>query len=710
MIDNDIEDLQRVLQEEVESAINGSSSDAFTAKREKALAYYHGDAFGNEQEGRSQVVVTEVADSVDFALASLMRVYTGQDSVTFSPQSADAVQAAEQASDYCKYIWESSVGFRGLHDMVKDGLLYGLAGAKVSWVTREKYEEEAHEDLSELQLAALLSDDTVEVLEQKICVEAEIETPEELELQIDPMTGMPMPPPPPPPPSFDVTISRRIKDSGIEIVHIPPENVLISDDASSVDDARLVAHRSNVTKSELVQLGYSIDEIDEAAASARAESTEKRARSRDLKSSLNRDSPDDAQELLEYVEGYLLYDMDGDGIAELIKVCALGPSCEILHHEIVDHCPIVLGTVMTMPHRAIGRSMSELLFDVQEIKSQILRQHLDNLYAQNNARTIAVEGQVNLDDLLTATPGGVVRVRSPGAVAPLSVAPLQTSAFQLLEYVDGIKEQRTGLSKASQGMALEKLQSTAAIGINATLSMAQSKMELMARVFAETTIKPIYQIMYRLLRQHQDKPRMARLRGSQFVEVDPSRWPENFTLAVNVGMGGAANIQERLQFLTQVASKQEMVLTTMGQSNPIVTLGQYAETLRRILLLAGIEDTTSLVTGPGQVMQTMQQQAQQQAQAGPQMSPEAQLAAQKAQAEIQVAQQKAQASIELEQLKAQAAHERAVQAQAQTLELKRQEMEAELEMKRQELAMEAQLEAMRVQNDLPGANANIPMS
>jgi hypothetical protein len=700
MVDDD--DLQRVLTEEMEAAI-GWNADTFQAKREKALDYYHGSPLGNEQAGRSQVVVTEVADSVDFALASLLRVYTGQDSVTFSPQSADAVQLAEQAGDYCKYVFEQQLGFQGLADLIKDGLLYGLSAAKVSWVEREKYEEETHEQLSELQLTSLLSDDTVEILEQT--VKAEV-TNEVDEVEFDEM-GMPLPPPPP---IFDVTISRRIKVAGIEIAHIPPEDVLINDDATSTDDARLVAHRSNVTKSELVQLGYDIDAIEEASASARAETSEQKARLQDLKGSINHDNADDAQELLEYVEAYLLYDSDEDGIAELHKVCALGGSYEILHHEVVDHCPIVMGTVMTMPHRAIGRGMAELLFDVQEIKSTILRQHLDNLYSQNNARTIAVEGQVNLDDLLTATPGGVVRVRSAGAVQPLAVAPLQASAFQLLEYVDGIKEQRTGLSKASQGMALDKLQSTAAIGINATLSMAQSKMELMARIFAETTIKPIYKLMFRLLRQHQDKPRMARLRGSQFVEVDPSRWPENFTLAVNVGMGGATNTQERLQFLTQVASRQEAVLQQMGLDNPLINLGQYAETLRRILLLAGIEDTTSLVSGPGEVMQAQAQMKAQQAQAGPQPNPEMQLAQQKAQAEMQVAQMKAEASIELEQMKALAAHERAAQAQAQTLELKRQEMEATLAMKQQELQMEAQLEAIRVQNALPGANAQLPMS
>ena len=428
------DDLRKVLTAEMHSAV-GYNSDNFQAKREKALDYYMGAAFGNEEDGRSQVVVTEVADSVDYAQASLMRVYTGQDVVTFAPQSADGVAAAEQATDYCKYIFEQQVGFGGLADLVKDALMYGMGAVKVVWTERERYEEESHEALSEMQLGALLQDDTVEVVEQTARVVAEID----LEAaQVDPMTGEMVPPPA----LYDVTLSRRLKDAGIEVTHIPPEQILISDDAPTVNDARLVAHRSNVTKSDLVSLGYDQEEIEDAMASSIAETQEEKARIQDLRARLTRDAADDAQELVEYVEAYLYYDEDEDGIAELHKVCALGDTCHILHHEVVDHCPIVLGTVISMPHRAIGRGMAELLFDCQEIKSTILRQHLDNLYAQNNARTVAVDGQVNLDDLLSATPGGVVRVRSPGRGAAVGRGA-----------VAGVRVQPLGVRRRHQGAA-----------------------------------------------------------------------------------------------------------------------------------------------------------------------------------------------------------------------------------------------------------------
>ena len=297
-----------------------------------------------------------------------------------------------------------------------------------------------------------------------------------------------------------------------------------------------------------------------------------------------------------------------------------------------------------------------------------------------------------------------------------------------MEYVDGIKEQRTGLSKASQGLALDKLQSTAAIGINATLSMAQSKMEMMARVFAETLLKPTYRLMYRLLRHHQDRPRVARLRGSQFVEVAPSRWPENFDTVVNVGMGGSANTQERMQFLAQVAQKQEQILTQLGPQNSAVTLAQYAETLRRMLLLGGIEDTTSFVNAPGQVMQAEMARAQQAAQAGPQPDKEMQkiqanaqikqieIEARAAQAEREAV-QKAEADaaqaaqdMQLAQYKADlsaAAEQARMETQAQ---LDRERMAREFEFKMAELEAEKELEIMKMAAGSRDGQGDINMS
>lgn len=702
-------DIERVVGAEISQAINFSDSN-FQAKREKAISYYMGEDWGsNPKEGRSQVVMTEVADAIETATPSLMRVFSGADIVTIQARNPTSVAYAAQATDVCRYHFETNLPFASLTGMVKDALLYGMAACKVVYQATERVESELHEGLSELQLAALLDDDGVEILEQSVQVTAEVEG-EGDEPQMDPATGMPAQPAM----SFDVRINRRLIDSGISLLHIPPNEVIVADDAVDVKTARLIGHRSNRTLSELVALGYDLDELKEHASSEIIESQEERARYSDVRESHASDAVDDSMAEVEYCEVYTRFDSDDDGIAELHRVCTIGAGHHVLMDEIIDHCPIVIGTVIHMPHRLIGRGLAELLFDCQEIKSSIIRQHLDNLYAQNNSRTIAVEGQVNLDDLLTSTPGGVVRVRSPGAVQALQVAPLQRAAFDLLEYIDTVAENRTGLQN-SAGLSLDKLQSVSAIGINGAMSQSQAKVEMMARTFAETLIKPIYQHIYRLLRTHQDRPQTMRLRGSTFVEVEPSRWDENVDTLVSVGLGTAGNHEQRLMFLRDVAEKQTAMLSQLGLENPIATLPQHAEVLRRMLRIAGIEDTENLVNSPERVAQIQQQQAQQKAQQAQQPTPP-DPAMQQA---LQIEQMKAQSEVEIEKMKAQASMQLKAQAQAQEIQLKRERAQQDLAIRREEavqshalrqeeMQAEIQLESLKIQMALPGGDGNIP--
>jgi hypothetical protein len=688
-------DIQRIVAAEIEAAI-GFTDDNFQSKREKAISYYHGEDFGSgAQEGRSQVVITEVADAVETATPSLMRVFSGADVVTIQARNPQSVAYAAQATDVCRYTFERELGFAGLTGLVKDALLYGMAAVKCVYQDEERVEEELHEGLSELQLTALLEDDMVEVLEQTVQVSAEVEIGEQ-DLPVDPATGMPAEPPM----SFDVRVNRRIIDSGVVLSHIPPNEILVADDAVTVKSSRLIGHRSNRTLSELVGLGYDLEELKEHSASEIQEGQEERDRYQDVRESSASNAADESMAEVEYCEVYVRLDADEDGIAELHRVCTLGSGHHVLMDEVITHCPIVIGTVIHMGHRLIGRGIAELLFDCQEIKSSIVRQHLDNLYAQNNSRTIAVEGQVQMDDLLSATPGGIVRVRQPGAVQPLQVAPLQASAFQLLEYVDTMAENRTGLQN-SAGLSLDKLQSVSAIGINGAMSQAQSKTEMMARTFAETLIKPVYQAIYHLLRTHQDRPKIMRLRGSNFVEIEPSAWDENVDTMVSVGLGTAGNHEQRLMFLRDVAEKQTAMLTQLGLDNPIATLPQHAEVLRRMLQIAGIEDTELIVNSPEKVSQLQQQMAQKKAQEQPKPNPQMQQA-------LQIEQAKAQAEIEIEKQKAQATMQLKAQAQAQELQLKREKAMADIEIRREEMAAEAQMEALKIQYDLPGGDANIP--
>tara|TARA_R110000824_G_scaffold36619_1_gene113593 strand:- start:1623 stop:2612 length:990 start_codon:yes stop_codon:yes gene_type:complete len=328
----------------------------------------------------------------------------------------------------------------------------------------------------------------------------------------------------------------------------------------------------------------------------------------------------------------------------------------------------------------VGRSVAEMVKDLQVIKSSIMRQMLDNLYLTNNSRVGAVEGQVNLDDLLSSRPGGIVRMRAPGMVQPLAVPQIGNSAFAMLEYVDSIRDQRTGFSKASMGLDPSTLQSTTASAVNATIQGAQLKVEMIARVFAETGCRDLATGVLHLLQKHQDSERVVRIRGD-FVSIDPRAWDNGFDLSVEVGLGNGRE-DEKMAMLLQISGKQQEILNQLGPNNPVVKPSQYVNTLKRIVEMAGFKDTEQFFTSGEEVDAAVAQGAQQQDQGAAQQAEMAQF-----QAELDLKKQKMEMEIQLDREKMQA-----------ELELRRFELEAELQLRQQKLAFGGQ-----VSDNLPRA-------
>jgi len=336
-----------------------------------------------------------------------------------------------------------------------------------------------------------------------------------------------------------------------------------------------------------------------------------------------------------------------------------------------------------MPHRAIGRSVAELVMDVQLIKSTLMRQLLDNIYNTNNARVVAVEGQVNLDDLLTNRPGGIVRTRTAGAVQPLQVPEVSSSVFPALNYMDSVREQRTGISKQSMGLDADALQSTTATAVAAMQAASQGKIEMIARVFAETGVRSLFRGILHLVTKYQNKEKIIRLRN-QFVPMNPREWESAYDVQINVGLGTAQRDQQ-VAFLSQIAQKQEQVLMQMGLNNPMVSLSQYRNTLAKIAELSGFKDASQFFAPAEQIEATLMQQVQAAQQAGPQQDPAVAVEMQKMQAELQMEQQK----MEME------------------FQLKREKMAAELELRRQELEFEMQLRTEKVRSGIE-TSINLP--
>ena len=187
--------------------------------------------------------------------------------------------------------------------------------------------------------------------------------------------------------------------------------------------------------------------------------------------------------------------------------------------------------------------------DIQLIKSTLMRNLMDNMYNQNFGRYAVLEGQANLDDLLTQRPGGVVRVKSPNAVTPLATPPLEQSSFAMLEYLDKLRESRSGVNKYSQGLNENALTShTTATAVAATMTAAQSRVELIARCFAETGVKELMRNIYELVLKNQDHQRVIMLRN-EWVPVRPDMWKDKYDCTVSVGIG-SGNKDQQLMHLT----------------------------------------------------------------------------------------------------------------------------------------------------------------
>jgi predicted GNAT family acetyltransferase len=671
--------LKGILDAEIDNAIGFIESET-TDDRRKALEYYNRYEYGNEVEGRSQIVTGEVAEVVDGALPQLLRIFTQSDEIVrFEPKGPGDEEKAKQATEYVNWVMNrDNDGVLLMHNWFKDALLQKNGIVKVYWDEKIDVSKEKYQNLTQDEVTMLLNDPEVEVVNQK--------TTEIAPAGIDPM-GMPIPPVF----SYDVKLKKTKKTGKVIVENVPPEEFLISKKARTIADAPFVAHRKLATRSELIAMGYEKDIVDNLPTYADLTyNQENVARFDQGEQPSDQASLDFSMQEIEVIESYIKVDFDGDGIAELRKVTYAGS--DILDNEEVDFVPFCSICPIPMPHKFFGHSLADRAVDIQLIKSTVTRQILDNLYMTNSPRMGVVEGQVNLDDLLTVTANGIVRMKNTQAIVPLTVPPTANQSFPLLEYLDSVQAKRTGVSDQMNGLNPDVLQNSTATAVAMMQNSAAGKVELIARVFAETGVKDLFQKILQLLCKYQDKERIVRLRG-KYVSIDPREWTNGFDISINVGLG-TGNKQEQMAMIAMVLGKQEEILKTVGINNPLVSLTNYRQTLGRFIEAAGFKDSNEffLEISPEQEQQ-MAQQSQQQ---GQQQDPAMQAYVAQMQAKMEADNAKAQNDIQIAQVKAEA-----------QINLKQQEFEMTMALKKQEFEYEAQLKALQLGAKL-SPTANIP--
>ena len=622
-------ELQGIVAGELEDAVSYIDADV-SPIRAKGTEYYRGDPFGNEEDGRSQVVAMEVRDTVSAMLPSLMRVFFSTENVVeYVPRGPEDVAGAQQATDYANYIFSNdNNGFMTTYALFKDSLVRKCGIAKYWWDEVEEVKIEEYSGLDDQTVQMLMN----EQAEVKIVVsypDPSMPMDMMMQPQIDPMTGQMIQMPQPM--LHDVQIKRTVKDGRIKIMAVPPEELVIDRRARSFDDAGIIAHRQMATVDDLLQMGYELDEIEENISSTDLDSNDEYLARQPLSTTMGSgDSLNPGQRRVLYVESYIRVDFDGDGIPELRKVCCMGSGYTVVRNLPSSYIPFVDFPCDPEPHTSPLEAMSifDLTHDIQEIKSEVLRNTLDSLAQSIHPRTAVVEGQVNIDDVLNNETGAIIRMRAPGMVQPFTTPFVGQAAFPMLDYMDQMREDRTGMSKAAMGLDADALQSSTKAAVAATIGASQGRIELQARILAEGMKKLFKGILY-LMTTHQDKPRMVRLRN-EWVEIDPRVWNSSMDVTVNIGLGNG-DTNERIQALTMIAGKQEQIMQQFGLSNPVVTPAMYIRSIQKIIELSGFKDASSYI-------QTLPADFQMPQADAPKPTPEevlAQVQAQSIQADIQ---------------------------------------------------------------------------
>lgn len=504
---------------------------ALGGEREKAQREYFRMPYGNEEDGWSSIVTSDVQDTVEWILPQLLDIFAATDSiVSFEPTKAEDVKGTEQATDTCNYIFtKKNDGFLILYTAIKDALL--VKNCAVHWrkETKRRKVKTPLRGVSDMQLTM--------ALEQG----GELLNAEPVGQVQDPMTGEVLT-------IYNATLEREETNQEIKVEAFPPEDLLVKRDWTKplLHDCPYVARIMRVTLSDLVEMGYT-DVTSEDLAGSDDPSESADAEFRTSRLSQNGDAyEDDTMVSVEddsLTEGYLrieyvLVDYDGDGIAE--RRCIYRLKNRILKNEEESHVPIATASPILVAHRWDGMSIAETVSDIQQLKTEMTRQMLNSLYLANTPRTkVLTDAQgsplANVDDLLDARPGGILRTKSMDGVQEYVTPFVGGQTLPILEYVDAMRENRTGVTRYSQGLGADGLEKTN--GESARLMNAsQMRIKLIARIMAECLVKPIFQGILKLLTEGDMQKIAFRLRND-FVEYDPQEWRDSYDMTINVGLG-----------------------------------------------------------------------------------------------------------------------------------------------------------------------------
>lgn len=543
----DLIELKKIIESNRRDSLGYNDSDLAIARSE-ALDRYYGRPYGNEQEGYSQVVSRDVSEAVDWVLPALLKMFIASGNIAdFEPIGPEDEKLAEQESDYVNHvIMNENNGFFILHDAFKDALILKNGYFKHFWEEKEIVKEEEYDGLSEEQLILILSnvDGDYDVKEHEITEEG-----------------------------IHVKLKITRKEAGVCIEVVPPEELRVSKRArAGTQDAPFIEHVTVKTRSDLIEMGMEKSFVYSLSSYTGKEDTDSQSRARDTSTDESDEEGmdvDRSMDEIEFCEAYLRVDFDDDNVAELRKVVMVGgeiPEGDDWNEQI-DRVPITTLTPKRVPHRHVGESIVDDLDDLQEIKTSLERQLMDNIYATNHNQYV-VNKRVNLDDFLVGLPGGVKRVTDDdpvdGSYAMIQTPAILDKILPAIDYIDSNISNRTGINDVTTGLDPDVLKMSTEGAIADNVNRASQKVEMIGRLFAEG-VKELVIRVHELLIKHQEEEKLVKLRG-QYIPVNPQNWRERTDVKANVGIG-TGNEEEKRQKLTAIHGLQKE-LQEMGLVTP----------------------------------------------------------------------------------------------------------------------------------------------
>lgn len=712
------EQLGALVDAQINDAKNYQSSD-LVQMRENALKFYEGEVDFGAPKGRSSVVSRDLADTHGLILPGIMRVFLATDNVAiYNPQTVKDEAFAQQATDYVNYVvMRECNGYSHFRSAFHDGLLMGNGILKHWWDETPEYSTEDFCGLSDDAFTMLAMDPDVDIIEHSEYDDPSWVPPPPMPmLPAPPMGGLlggvsgpggpiePMPmgtgemPEPQPPKLHDGRLKRCTSYGRLRVMSLAPEDLVLGRGVVVIDETderlRFIAHRWLKTRSKLIEEGFDEDIVESLPAYSSAGLETPEALARDKSRLFEGDTPPDkSTDLIEGFECYVRCDFDGDDVAEWRKVNVAGVDSKraiLSNDEWGDDLPFSDIVPDPMPHRWRGRSLYDTMYDIQRIKTVVLRQTLDNFYFLQNPRQIAVEnGIVNPEVLDDFEIGDTIYEKQPNSIRWEQIPVTADKGLSALQYMDDVIEKRTGGAKNAMALDPETLSDQTATAVNAAQTSSFSKIEEYARNIAEYGgLRRVFSKCLKLICKHQDRARTIRLRD-EWVDIDPRAWNANMDVTINVGLGSGSRERD-LAMLSQIAAKQEQLILNLGVTNPVVGIDKLMDTYRLAVEASGIKPSNRFF--PPVSPDTMQQLAQQ---ASQKVDPAIQKAQMQLQADMQKAEHKQQIDQQTAQFNATVAQQKAMFDQQ--MEHAKAERETALAMANAQ--RDSQLEAMRLQRE-----------